>query len=485
MRDPRTTWLLALLLAALLGPARVAGAQMFDLGGGEAKTEAEADEEAGEEEAVPEEMVEVRLSLDEATGRALQRSVELGIEQAGVQVAETRVSQAYRARWAPKAELVDVFGVVNQARGDPVFSPDEETDLLDGLGPFNRLEIDLVQPIFTFGKLDSALRLARQGVKIAAADVDAKKAELRERIKLLYYGLLVARDMVQVMKDVQSNLDKAYEGTKEKLERQTGEATNIDLYKIELFRATLQAKLQEVYQRQDLARRTMEMMLGLAPNETFRPADRRLRPPEVELKALEYYEQSALNNRAEVKKAEAGIKAREAQVDMARANLYPDFFIGAKFTWAVAPNRDDQENPFAYDPFNTFGGGPFMGMRWDLAFHRRAAELDTAQAELSRTQAQIEAAKLGLMLKVRNAYSGVVRAREMHDALQRALRSAKKWFRSSTLNYGIGVATTDDLIDAYKNYIGLRGEYLQGLFNYYEAIASLDREAAVPVTVGE
>ena len=44
-----------------------------------------------------------------------------------------------------------------------VYSPDSSSDL-DSLGPFYRLELKFVQPLWTFGKLDALEGLAQKGL---------------------------------------------------------------------------------------------------------------------------------------------------------------------------------------------------------------------------------------------------------------------------------------------------------------------------------
>ncbi|MEW6774667.1 MAG: flippase-like domain-containing protein [Bdellovibrionota bacterium] len=437
----------------------------------------------------------VRLSLPEAIERALQISVELDAVRASTAVAESYVTQAQRARWIPKAELTNIFSANRESHYilDPSEDDDENINqdyiktnagknFFERLSPFNHLQIDLVQPLYTFGKLDAALALARQGLEVSREKTRGKAEEITKRVSLLYWGLLVARDIDEMLADVRKNLDDAHAKIKDKLERETGEVTAIDLYEIESFRAKLAIKIQELIKGRSLVERTLALMLGLAPDETFEPAERRLAPPEYELKAIDDYRESALQNHPEMKQLRAGLLARQAQVDMARANLYPDLFLGARLEWTESPGHHPPPNePEIDDPKRIFFGGPFIGLRWDLSLHRKSAELGTARAQLTELQALSKAADFGFTLRVTQAYLEVVRARDALEEVGKGLQSAKKWFRSATLNFGIGVEDTDGLIKAYKEYIELRGAHYQALFDYHQAVATLQQEAGLPL----
>ena len=90
-----------------------------------------------------------------------------------VEIAHIRLEEANRGGY-PDAEYTQLFGLVNRARGglidskrgkgDFLFSPDEETDFLDGLGPFTKLNLEIKLPIYTFGKISAGKRAAAKGL---------------------------------------------------------------------------------------------------------------------------------------------------------------------------------------------------------------------------------------------------------------------------------------------------------------------------------
>lgn len=468
--------IIALLLAQLALPLH-ARAQ-----GGESEDSESAD---SAEELDPTETEFVKMTMQEAIARAIEISPEVAAARSAASVSETYVTQAKRGRWVPIANLTYTFTGINEAKGDIFYSPSSDENFLEGLGPFNRLQLDIVQPLYTFGKLDAALKRANAGAEVASADVDAKIREIGERVKLAYWGILLGRDAEKILTDVRKNLDKAYDKMLEKVEAETGEVTNVDLYKTELFRARLSASAAELKQKLGIARRTMKRMLGLAPNQRFQPSERSLKPPSEDLQSLDYYVGSAMQNRKEMRQVRAGLNARSAEVEEAEANMYPDIFIGGHLEWSHAPNRANLTNPLVGESYNHFAAGPFLGLRWDLSLHRKHAELKTARAKLLEMEATRAAAEFGFSLKVEDAYLKAVEAQQSHEALEQALRSAKKWFRSTTLNFNIGVAGTDELINAYGSYVDIRGTYLEAVFDYHSAYSNLKEEAALPLPVIE
>ena len=87
---------------------------------------------------------------------ALTNSPDLGAAAADLAGARARLGEAKAGRWG-QSEYNQLLGFVNEAQGDPTCSPNNKNDIFKGLGPFTRLELNINIPLWTFGKLDSAL----------------------------------------------------------------------------------------------------------------------------------------------------------------------------------------------------------------------------------------------------------------------------------------------------------------------------------------
>ncbi|MDH7499359.1 MAG: TolC family protein, partial [candidate division NC10 bacterium] len=95
----------------------------------------------------------ITLNLDQAIQKALEFSPEIRETRYDVEVFQSKKQQADAALW-PQIELLGIAGPSNRARGDQIYSPDQQTDLrIDGI--FGRADISLIQPLYTFGKISS------------------------------------------------------------------------------------------------------------------------------------------------------------------------------------------------------------------------------------------------------------------------------------------------------------------------------------------
>jgi hypothetical protein len=108
---------------------------------------------------------------------------------------------------------------------------------------------------------------------------------------------------------------------------------------------------------------------------------------------------------------EAGIKAKTSELVAIEREYFPNIFLSGMFRYAVAPNRDKQENPFAVEDFNYLDGGLVLGWRYSFDFglpHR----IKEKRAELHQLLQQQHGAQSGLLLEVEKAYREAGERRE-------------------------------------------------------------------------
>ncbi len=176
---------------------------------------------------------------------ALANDADIAAAAADIALARARLSEAQASRYG-QDEYTQLLGFVNQAHGDPTRSTDNKNALLNGLGPFTRLDLSLNIPLWTFGKLDAALKAAQEGLESERARGEAKRAEVILNTKQLYYGLLLSRQLSAVLHDMLDTLDKAVTKTQERLDAGSTTVTEIDLLKLKAGRAKFAKGVLEV-----------------------------------------------------------------------------------------------------------------------------------------------------------------------------------------------------------------------------------------------
>ncbi|RMF88161.1 MAG: TolC family protein [Nitrospinota bacterium] len=424
----------------------------------------------------------VRLTLSESIRMALDRSPEIRGAQQKVEAAEAQVAEA-KSGFYPRTNFTNIFGLVPRARGDVFFSPDAgDIVIFSGLGPFSKGDLEIVQPLYTFGKLTNSLLAAEKGVISEQAGEEKTANAVIMQVKELYYSLLLTRHIADVLSEVKKGFEEAIKEVRKRLREKKGKVSQLDLLKLKVGLAGTTKELQEVEKNVAVTRAALQRTIGLPPTVDFDIADTRLKPEKFDLKALQDYIQLTFQHRPEWKQVQAGVESRKALLEAEKSNYYPTFFLAGGLQYAIAPNRDDQDNPFVYDEFNYLRGGFALGLRWNLNFLTTKARVRKAEAELAKVQNDLENARLGLPLEVTRAYLEVKAAQEELDAASDGRRAGRSLLVLTFTNFKLGIGEAKDLFEALAIFARTTTTYYQAVHALNLALARLSNAVGKEVT---
>ena len=171
--------------------------------------------------------------------------------------------------------------------------------------------------------------------------------------------------------------------------------------------------------------------------------------------------------------AKAGVMARKAQVELAKARLYPDFGLGVEGTVVRAAEVTDQRNPFTRDPANRAFFALGIVFRWKLDLLPQAAKLAQAQAQLDEVRATERYALGGIAAEVERAYAEAAAAKERLDAWTDATSYAKRWLIKVQQGMDLGLADADELVEPSKAYALHKASEMEALYQYNLAMSQL------------
>ncbi len=411
---------------------------------------------------------------------ALKNNLSIQDAELGLKTSEAKLAQASNARFIPKFELKNIWGPSPPARGvlDPsggfVLSADTSTGFSD-LKYFTQLDIDLVQPIFTFGKLSGITAAARYGVEADEANLAGEKENVRLQIRQLYWGLVLAKELLVVVEDAEKELVKAENKIQEKLDEGSEEVSQTDLFKLQIFRYEINKRRREAVDNIEITRSALKASLGLKQDVDLQVATEYLDPIQVSLDSLFIYQEVALQNRSELRRLRAGIQARGALVSVSRSDYFPQFFLGGQIKYNYAKDRFDPKNPFIYNPTNFFRPGVVVGASLNLNFLQTRDKVRVAQAEFLQLSQKEKLLIDGVKLEVQRTYLELQQSQQNVQDSEKALKATDNWLRSTTMTFDIGVGEVKELIDAFRANGAMQAEHLQNIFKYNVAIAKLSK----------
>lgn len=403
-----------------------------------------------------------RWTLTQCIERALQFGPEIHEALADVQIAETQLTQAKMGR-LPQAKVTGTSGVVSGTEGEGFEARSDKSDL----GPFFKGELEVVQPLYTFGRLRSEIQAAIQGVATRQAATDTARHAVVAAVKELYYNLLFSRRIKEILDESHENYRKALETAEERLQAQAENITQADVLRLRIGLAGISKERFTLQRAIEVAREALKRQLGLPSELVFELVDTRLKPVRLHLQPLPVYLQQVDQHRPEIAQLEAGLEARKARLQAARSAYYPTVFLAGGVSGAIAPNREKQKSPFVNDDFNFFNGGVALGFRWQVDFWMTHGKVAEHLAEVAKVELQKKNTEIGIDLDIKQRYLEVQENQQKLDAAQTARKAARALMVTSLANFTLGIGDAEDVF----NFVGL---YTRMSSDYYEVIRDLN-----------
>ena len=412
----------------------------------------------------------LRLSLSDCIRKAINDHPSVQEVQWEVAIRKSDLMQA-EAGYEPTAEFVNMFGVVNDVKGSLAGPRPLKTGGIDELGPFTRLEGQIVYPLFTWGKLPNGVKAASKGVEQELANVDQKKAEAVREVKEFYYTLLYTRQIQSLMDDVRDGFAKAVETAEARLAE--SKVTQIDFLNLKVGYAGVAKETEKLRNGVALTQAALLRAMGLSQATVFEPADAMLTPQVAHLKDLDHYVQRLFANRPEWRRLRIGIQAKEAELAMATSDYFPTFFLAVPIRYGYAPGRSRQTNPFAYDNFNFADAGPVLGLHWSFSFGETAAKVSRNRAELLKLRSQEKNAASSFPIEVKEAYLGVKETEERMAITSDGRKAGRALVALATANFELGIGEPQDVFMGLGNYTRTVNDYYEAVKDYNIALAKL------------
>lgn len=309
-----------------------------------------------------------------------------------------------------------------------------------------------------FRRAGAAEALARARAEIAARGLVVTVVES-------YYGLVVAERKYASAQQATNEAQRFLKISQE-LER-GGEVAHSDVIKAQLQFNDRARDLREAQLAMAKARVGLAVLLFADFNQNFTVVDdlAQAKP----LPGFLEVQQLAKKNNPDLRQAIAALKVAGEEVNVARSAHLPtltlDYWYGIDAAHFATREPDGLRN-LGYSASATLTLPVF---NWG------ATQSKVKQAELRRTQAQVElsAAQRQLVANLQNFYGEAEAARAELDTLRNSAELAAESLRLTTLRYQAGDASALEVVDAQNALTQARNAYDDGEARYRLALANL------------
>lgn len=344
-------------------------------------------------------------------------------------------------------------------------------------GVLLRLDMRVVQPLFTFGKLDAASGLGKVGVTLAQAQTDGQRLDHALNLVRAYFGLKTARAAYETVKEGQSEMNKWVKQIDKDLEAGKGSYTEIDLMRMKVAESQIELGVVEV---ERTLGSTLAALRYLVADSGVDVDDGELDLWQEERQPLSYYLDAALRLRPELRTLRATGEGARLFRKLRIAELLPDFGLIMNFAYGLASGVEDPYHAFM-NRLNFVGAGIGLGMRLGLDFGPKAARLQKAIADVNVFEARKRELLGGGALEIERQYNDLIEAQRRLKANEAAERRARGWLHGIRQNIDVGTAESRDMIDALRTYFELHINVLRSMNDVNVQAATLRRLCGLEV----
>ena len=402
---------------------------------------------------------QVSLNLPRTIDLALQNNHSVKSAQWTYEAAKAGVSQAAAAK------NPSVGYEYNAKRS----SVNGQNALQNGTSKSFGNQFAVTVPIYSAAR-DAAVEAARYTREGKGAALEAQYQTSKLQAAKDYYGLIMNRNKVDIAQ--QSVRDYDAHLTNVNQQYAVGIVAKSDVLASKTSLAEAQTNLVSTKNAADIAESTLNKYIGLPVATKVETADRELgyAPYNVTLEQARAY---AMLHRAELVEAAMAVKQAEENVNKAKAGHLPSVDGSLSKSWG-----GDSWSGTGDSNSWTIGAGVTWSI-WDGGATNESIKVQKANLEAAK-EANLEQID-AVALQVHQAYLDMKAAEQTINSTRVAVEQGQENFRIATLRYRAGVGINLDVLDAETKLSTARNNYVDALYNYNIAVATLEQAMGVPV----
>lgn len=422
----------------------------------------------------------LKLTLEEAIGLGLQNSSTLKAKAVSVYSSQAAVKSAKGSYYpsvsvtASYAHLFEQPSTSESTMDTPMGPMTIPASYVAASDPIS-LSFDLQQSVFTWGKIDNAVKLAEGGVDLSRLDLDEEKRWLIIEIKKAFYGYILAKEVLAVQEDTLAHKKEALDVT----ERRFAAGLSPE-YEVLSAESDVENFKPAVISAQNGLRFTLLAVMDLLGIEGDGEFDIEL----VGTLEPEYYEvrkaellKTAMSNKYEIRQFDRNMAMQRIQQEITKAQNKPNVGAFANYTLSSGFDRSTGENKYwgedSWDGNLTVGISVTMPLSALFPWSRETADIKKGELDIEGMNLQFGAMKSGIRLNVENTVLKIEEAWAKIGSGKKGIELAQKLYDSALARYGNGLISSMELKNAQIGLNSAKLGYLQAVYNHKAALFEL------------
>lgn len=429
----------------------------------------------------------LRIGLEEAVARALDRGEEVALAREQIQRTETQIRQA-RSTLLPQLDanvtydrlLRSVFDVEPPETDDPPPGDDPPLDLSELFGdlPFGQpntwiAALQLNQTLYTGGRVSAAIEIAERARSAASLNLNEAESEVARDVRQAYFEAVHAASLEEIAQESLALANQQLEQVE--LFRDRGTASDFEVLQARVERDNVEPQIVDARNARELAELNLRRLLNLPhdqPIELTSPLD--ADPVDIDRRDV----MEAALDRPSLRAAQERVRIEESSVRIARADRLPNVSAFANFSFQAFPER--------IIPTGLPGGSQWrddwsMGLQVSIPVFdgfQRSAAIDESRSNVRTAQLQRDQLEEAVEMEVAAAHAEYESALAQIEARRATVDEARRAMELAELRYENGLARLIEVSNARLLLQQARSNEANALLNYVSALADLEHAAA-------
>jgi outer membrane protein len=338
------------------------------------------------------------------------------------------------------------LGSVSQPAGRAKYNRDEYT-------------LTITQPIFN-GAIFSGLKQAKAEVRRAEAEYVAAQQDLIARLAEAYFGVLSARDNLELALAERAAIAQQLAGAKGRLS--VGLATITDVHDARARHQLAEAQVIEAQNKLADSRQALREITGISPAKLNKIGQNMplIKPEPNNIK--KWIEKANTQNMALMAQREAVVIAKQ-DVKIRRAGHIPTLnLVGTR-------NRSNSDGSLTVTGSGIESTNTIISLELNIPIFRggrTSSETRQAIHRLEAARQQLTAVERGTERQIRSAFMEVSSGTLRINALKQAVVANESALKAKRLGFRAGIRTNLDVLDAQRNLFRAKRDYSDARYSY-------------------
>ncbi|HMS55169.1 MAG TPA: TolC family protein [Fimbriimonadaceae bacterium] len=399
-----------------------------------------------------------KLTLDKALRIARVNSFAVKIAESNLTKTKERINEA-KGAVGPKVNAQATYTRFDKATTANIGGNNVTISPIDQ----KQAVFTLTVPIDITGVIGRSVEAARKAERANEEQIRAAENDLRRDVRSAYFTVLQTEAQVGVAKDALARAELQLKNARTEFER--GSKAKVDVLRFETLVSQARTELLVAENSAQLSKQALNNVMGRAIETPVEVAEVNASPtPDWTEDSLV---QASLASRPELRAIGFQIEALQNIQRAQEGGLKPSLSLSANHT------RNIDAQGFSSRDTSTTGTLALSLPLFDSGITR--AKVSQAREDVRQAQIQLEQAKLGISLEVRQAITNLLNAKSRLEVAEKQVAFAQETYDIALLRDQVGEGIALQVIDAQAELTRAKSGLISARYDFHKAFAALQR----------